>query len=177
MLVDPQTDAPVVHAKTDSPGQFILKVGRGVYQLAAVREGYTRLLSAPIPLAEGELMTLRVPIASSGDPQHKIGVLEHVRAEGSGSGATSTTSGDPRLAGFQRRRLSGALGVQYDRSKLDRSPAVTVADFLRMVAGVAVRNGSAGGSVQMRRTAGTSGAITTPRSPMWSGGDLDETIG
>ncbi len=46
LLVDPRTDAPVANTKTDSVGQFILKSSKGVYQIAAVREGYTSVLSA-----------------------------------------------------------------------------------------------------------------------------------
>src|SRR4051812_1734180 len=68
MLVDPSTDAAVVHATTDSLGQFQLQIKRGVFQLAAVRPGYNSVLSAPIPLENGERLTVRVPIATEGDP-------------------------------------------------------------------------------------------------------------
>src|SRR3954452_5305 len=53
MLVDPATDAAVVHVVTDSAGQFTLQVHRGSYQIAAVRPGYNSVLSAPVPLQDG----------------------------------------------------------------------------------------------------------------------------
>src|SRR5262245_35641544 len=129
MLVDPRTDAPVVLARTDSLGQFSLQSGRGVFQIAAVREGYRPVLSAPIPLADGELMTIRIPIAVNGDPTHKIGVLEHVRPA---PGAQHSASADSRLNGFEQRRQSGTVGLQFDRAKLEQSVAQTVGDFLMM---------------------------------------------
>src|SRR3954471_3991216 len=63
MLVDPATDAAVVHTVTDSLGQFALQTSRGTFQLAAVHPGFTAVLSAPIALNNGERLTLRVPIA------------------------------------------------------------------------------------------------------------------
>ena len=149
MLVDPRTDAAVVNMKTDSLGQFSFKIGHGVYQLAAVHEGRRPVLSAPIPLADGELMTVRVPVAQDGDPVHKIGVTEHVRP----AAAAPKSEGDPRLAAFERRRMAGSGGRQFDRARLDESPATTVGDFLTMVPGVAVRDGTSGSTVQMRRSA------------------------
>src|SRR5690242_18269072 len=48
MLVDPSSDAPVVHVVTDSSGQFQLQARANTYQLAAVHPGYKSILSAPI---------------------------------------------------------------------------------------------------------------------------------
>ena len=79
MLVDPGTDAAVVYANSDSAGNFVLRTRVGAYQLSAVHPGYTAVLSAPIQLADGEQLTVRIPIAEKGDPQHKIGVIERVR--------------------------------------------------------------------------------------------------
>ncbi len=120
MLVDPRTDAPVVNTKTDSVGQFILSARAGVYQLAAVREGYTPVLSAPVPFSDGEQLTIRFPIAVAGDPQHKIGVVEHVR---SGTTTSPSRAATPAFLGnFERRRAVGT-GLQYDRAQLENSPA------------------------------------------------------
>src|SRR5215212_7475051 len=77
MLVDPSSDAAVVHVATDSLGQFNLQARAGLYQISAVRPGYTSVLSAPIRFANGERLTVRVPIAVNGDPEHRIGVIEH----------------------------------------------------------------------------------------------------
>src|SRR6185503_9526857 len=79
MLVDPSSDAAVVHAATDSLGWFDLQAAGGVYQIAAVREGYKSVLSAPVTFKSGERLTIRVPIAVNGDPEHRIGVVERVR--------------------------------------------------------------------------------------------------
>src|SRR5215216_4971466 len=54
MLVDPATDAAVVHVATDSLGQFSIEMPSGKYQIAAVRPGYTSVLSAPVQFANGE---------------------------------------------------------------------------------------------------------------------------
>src|SRR5262245_23467670 len=72
MLVDPQTDAPVVNTRTDSLGQFQLKTGRGLFQIVAIREGYKQVQSAPVPLVDGEQLMVRVPIAMNGEPRNKI---------------------------------------------------------------------------------------------------------
>ena len=69
MLIDPRTDAPVVHATTDSVGAFTLQAGEGVYQIGAVRPGWVTVLSAPMGLQSGERLTIRVPIAQNGDPR------------------------------------------------------------------------------------------------------------
>ena len=151
MLVDPQTDAPVVNTRTDSLGQFTLKTARGVYQIAAVREGYTSVLSAPIPLADGELLTVRIPIAARGDPRNKIGVLEHIR---SASAASPPSPGASRLAALERRKVLGT-GLQYGRADLDKSSATTVGQFLLAVPGASIRDPSRASSLQMRRGSST----------------------
>src|SRR5581483_10116755 len=63
MLVDPATDAAVVHVATDSLGQFSLQIERGTVQLAAIRPGYRQILSAPITLVSGERLTIRILMA------------------------------------------------------------------------------------------------------------------
>ena len=87
MLVDPATNAPVVYVATDSAGMFSLQTRNGTYQISGIRSGYNSVLSAPIPLQDGERMTVRIPIAMDGDPHHHIGVVEHVRPGGSGGTA------------------------------------------------------------------------------------------
>jgi hypothetical protein len=150
MLVDPQTDAPVVNTKTDSLGQFQLKTGRGRFRIVAIREGYNQVQSAPVPLADGEQLMIRVPIAMNGDPHNKIGVLEHVKP----SGAAVRTANEPgHVADIARRRLVGT-GLQFTRDQLEESQAHSVADFLRRIPGVDVREGATSDNVQMRRSGG-----------------------
>ena len=45
MLIDPQTDAAVVHSATDSAGNFSLQTKTGTYQISAVRPGYKSIIS------------------------------------------------------------------------------------------------------------------------------------
>jgi hypothetical protein len=147
MLVDPATDSPVVHAVSDSLGQFELNTNSGVYQLAAVRAGYTSMVSAPIRLAAGEQMTIRVPIAQQGDPEHRITVVQHVRPA---SLVSERTGGNE---GFAKRKALGT-GLQFDQTKLAQSSATTLGEFLQNVAGVSVGDPGSTASMQMVRTAG-----------------------
>jgi hypothetical protein len=78
MLVDPSTDEAVTYAPTDSLGQCVLRVPRGVYQIGAIHPGWTPVLSAPVPLENGEQLTLRVPIDAQSDPRNDIAVVGHV---------------------------------------------------------------------------------------------------
>lgn len=148
MLVDPSTDAAIVHVSTDSLGNFSLQTGRGVFQLAAVRPGYSSVLSAPIPLENGERITIRVPIAEQGDPQHRIGVTEHIRP--SEARDAKRAAADP--TGFASRRVSGT-GLQYDRKQLEKSTYHTLGEFLQNVPGLKVGDPNSTGSMMMSRTA------------------------
>ena len=155
MLVDPSTNAAVVYVATDSAGWFNLQARNGTYQISAVRGGYTSVLSAPIPLQNGELMTIRLPIAENGDPQHHIGVVEHVRAGGAASAA-------PLSNGPQTPRAT-RMGLHFDRAQLEKSNAGTLAEFLQSVPGMAVAT-SRSGSIQSSRStsmvnAGARGAV------------------
>src|SRR3954470_14548101 len=150
MLVDPATDAAVVHVTADSLGQFSIQAGKGVYQLAAVRPGYTSVLSAPIPLANGERLTIRVPIAETGDPQHHIGVTEHVRPDPEADRALSAMKRIAEVGGFETRRALGT-GLHYDRKDIERSPAHTLGEFLQNVPGLRVADPNAVGSMAMSR--------------------------
>lgn len=145
MLVDPSTNAAVVYVATDSAGWFNLKARDGTYQISAVRGGYTSVLSAPIPLQNGELMTIRLPIAETGDPQHHIGVLEHVRAGGAASAAS-------QVNGPQTPRAT-RIGLRYDRAQLEKSNAGTLAEFLQSVPGMAVASTRSSASIQSSRSA------------------------
>ena len=103
MLIDPQSNAAVAYTATDSAGGFTLQVKDGVYQIGAVRPGYVSVLSAPVPLQSGERLTIRVPIAQFGDPEHRIGVTEHVRPlEELGAGARVGWPGGVRVAARAR---------------------------------------------------------------------------
>jgi hypothetical protein len=151
MLVDPSTDAPVVHIITDSSGAFTLKTGAGVYQLAAVRSGYQSVLSAPIPLQNGERMTVRVPIAVSGDPQHHIGVIEHVKPDANAARAAAAMR-DASMGGFESRRATGT-GLHYSRRDFERSNVQTLGEFLQSVPGLRVRDPSSTSSMSTMRNA------------------------
>lgn len=156
MLVDPATDAPVVHTTTDTAGQFSLQIGQGTVQIAAVRAGYRSVLSAPIPLMSGEKLTVRVPIATEGDPQHKIGVVEHVRP-GDKNGKVSSAAGEYRtnryayMDGFASRRMGG-LGLHYDRGAIERSSYRTLGEFLQNVPGFKVMDPNSTSSMMMSRS-------------------------
>jgi hypothetical protein len=151
MLVDPSSDAAVVHTTTDSLGQFSMQTASGVFQIAAVRPGYTSVLSAPIRFANGERITVRVPIAVNGDPQHQIGVLEHVRPDQKAQTAEALERAAALDGGFESRRASG-LGLQYDRKALDASRVTSVGEFLQGVPGLSVRDPNFTSSMQMNRS-------------------------
>lgn len=165
MLVDPATDAAVMHAVTDTLGQFALKIGDGTYRLAAVTAGYTSVLSAPIPLQDGEAMTLRVPIRQDGDPEHHIAVTEHVRPEPS---RVRTMQARTALAqgNFEGRKAVGT-GLHYDRANFARTSASTLGAFLQSVPGLQVVDPNSTASMQMSRNLGMGGlsmrgpAVTT----------------
>ncbi len=152
MLVDPATDAAVVHATTDSAGQFSLQIGQGTVQIAAVRPGYKSVLSAPFALQSGERLTVRVPIAEQGDPQHKIGVVEHIRpGDGSGSTLVSEQRPAPGMDAFAARRRVG-LGVRYDRTAIEKSTYHTLGEFLQNVPGFRVIDPTSASSMTMSRS-------------------------
>jgi hypothetical protein len=147
MLVDPSTDGPVVHAVADTAGQFELKTGSGIYQIAAVRPGYTSMLSAPISFGQGEQLTVRVPISQAGDPTHRISVLQHIRPERAMAKAAL------RDQGIDERKLLGT-GLQYDEAALARSNASSVGEFLRNVPGFEVNDPNSTQSMRLTRTMG-----------------------
>ncbi|HSQ32352.1 MAG TPA: TonB-dependent receptor [Gemmatimonadaceae bacterium] len=161
MLVDPATDAPVVYSPTDSLGTFELKARDGAYRIAAIREGYTRILSAPVNLRNGERMTIRVPIAISGDPRHQIGVVEHVRPADAAPGTGSRTALD--RVGYGGRKLSG-LGLHYDHRDFDKTTSATLGEFLQAVPGLFVGDPASTRSMRMTRST-TTGVAQTVRGP------------
>jgi hypothetical protein len=153
MLVDPGSDAAVVYTSSDSAGNFILKTRLGAYQIAALHPGYNSILSAPIQLADGEQLTVRIPIAEKGDPTHRIGVLERTRP---GMNSESKRRDGEQMSGMRSRqegrRLTGA-GVWYDRERLVKSGFTTLGQFLQTVPGLQVRDPSSTTSMQMSRSA------------------------
>jgi hypothetical protein len=160
MLVDPTTDAAVVHAPTDSLGNFQLKSRNGVYRIAAVRAGYKSVLSAPVPLENGEKLTIRVPIAIDRDPQHQIGVTEHIRPGG------KDENGEPRppmMSASEVRQKSG-IGVHYTRAQLEKSGLHTLGQFLMTVPGLSVMDPTSASTMQMRRNAALSSGAGTPNA-------------
>lgn len=150
MLVNPGTDAAVVYAASDSAGNFVLRIRLGSYQLAAIHPGYTRVLSAPIQLADGEQLTVRIPIAEKGDPQHHIGVLEHVRPGASAETRRAEGEAKPVARQEMRRRTAG---TSYDRERLAASGFSTLGQFLQTVPGLQVRDPNSSNSMQMSRSA------------------------
>lgn len=154
MLVDPSTDAAVVHTTTDSLGQFALQASvGGTYQLSAVRPGYHSITSAPIAFVNGERMTVRMPIAESGDPTHHIGVVEHVRPQADEPNRGEEMRRQAAMPGFQGRRAVGS-GLQYDRSQIEKSLHHTLGEFLQGVPGFRVIDPGSTGSMQLSRNYG-----------------------
>lgn len=164
MLVDPGTDGPVVHEVTDSLGMFSLRASSGTYQIAAVRDGYHSVLSAPVPLADGEQLTIRLPIATTGDPQHKIMVLKHVRPN-TGTGARADQPDVQRMDGFYQRRRVGT-GLHYTESELAQSGVSTLGEFLERVPGFSVVDPTSASSMNLMRNVGTgvSNGLLGPQS-------------
>lgn len=160
MLVDPATDAAIVHATTDSLGQFSLKTSSGTFQIAAVRPGYTSVLSAPVTAQNGERFTVNVPIAASGDPRHQIAVIEHIRPAANAApkpnALTVDGMGSSDAEAFQARRSVGA-GLHYSRKDFEKANAATLGEFLQSIPGLSVRDPSSTASMQMTRSAGITG--------------------
>ena len=150
MLVDPSTDGAVVHVTADSSGQFDLKTGAGVYQIAAVKPGYTSVLSAPIELLNGERMTIRLPIAQNGDPQHRIGVLEHVKPDANAARAARYLRDAVDMGGFDARAATGT-GLHYSRKDFAKSTVQTLGEFLQSVPGFQVTDPQSTSSMQTTR--------------------------
>jgi hypothetical protein len=147
MLIDPNTDAAVVHAPTDSLGNFLLQTRNGTYRIAAVREGYKSILSAPVPLENGEKLTIRVPIAIDRDPQHQIGVTEHIRP----GGKDGDSDRRPPMTSYEARQKSG-IGMHYSRTQLEKSGLSTLGQFLMTVPGLTVMNPNSASSMQTSRS-------------------------
>lgn len=159
MLVDPSTDAPVAHVATDSAGQFILQARASTYQLAAVHPGYKSVTSAPIRFQDGERLTVRVPIAETGDPQNKIGVVEHVRPQ---TKAAETARFDNN--GIAARKAAG-VGRQYNHDDFDKTNFQTLGQFLQSVPGLRVADPRSASSMSMTRSGSTVvNNLLSPRS-------------
>jgi hypothetical protein len=154
MLVDPSTDAAIVHATTDSLGQFDLKTSPGVFQIAAVRPGYTSVLSAPVKAQNGEQFTVRIPIAAAGDPTHRIAVMEHVKPTGSVAHDVNEQVADgmaPDDADRFRSRKALGTGLHYGRKDFEKLNVTTLGEFLQGIPGLSVRNPSSTSSMQTTR--------------------------
>jgi len=152
MMVDPSTDGPVVHVAVNTAGEFVLRGPAGRYQIAAVHAGYTSVLSAPMTFENGESLTIRVPMATNGDPTHNIGVLEHTKSAVEPKRSAAASPSYEWMRGFEQRRMEGT-GISYDRRQLAQANANTVADLLRRVPGVAMGSDDGTSSVAMSRTA------------------------
>jgi hypothetical protein len=154
MLVDPATDAPIVHTTTDSLGQFNLKTTSGVFQIAAVRSGYTSVLSAPVKAQNGERFTVNIPIAAVGDPQHRIAVVEHVRPAVPAAQDANEQVADgmsPADADRFRARKTLGTGLQYGRKDFEKLSVTTLGEFLQSIPGLSVRDPSSTSSMQTTR--------------------------
>jgi hypothetical protein len=153
VLVDPGSDAPVYHTKADSNGVFRVNITRaGTYQIAAIHEGYQSILSAPVPFAEGDRLTVKIPVSMSGNPIHHIGVTEHVTALRSNASTQQSDVAKERRALLARHHSSG-MGIVYDHERLLSMQAQTVGDVLQMTPGVGVgdASGITGSAVRMRQ--------------------------
>ena len=149
MLVDPATDAPLIHTTTDTLGQFTMQFRSGTFQVAAIHPGYSSVLSAPLAFQNGERLTVRIPIAVEGDPKHSIGVLEHVRP-GDENKDTKRAGRSVSLDGFESRRAVGT-GLHYDHAQLLRSQHRTLGDFLQSVPGFRVGDPGSANSMTLAR--------------------------
>jgi len=160
MLVDPASDAPVVHVVTDSSGQFQLQARANTYQLAAVHPGYKSVLSAPIRFQDGERLTVRIPVAEAGDPTNKIGVMEHVRPQASLKAAeTSRANAD---GGFASRKAAG-IGLQYTHADFDKTNYESLGQFLQSVPGLRVADPRSASTMAMTRSSATMTSTVVPR--------------
>jgi hypothetical protein len=148
MLVDPSTDAALFHTTTDTLGQFTIRFRSGTVQVAAVRAGYKSVLSAPMAFQNGERLTIRIPIAVDGDPQHSIGVLEHIRPGDQKSGSADARK--TALDGFTSRRNVGT-GLHFDHAQLVNSERRTLGAFLQTIPGLRVGDPNATSSMSMAR--------------------------
>ncbi len=159
MLVDPSTDAAVVHVTTDSAGRFTMQSRMGTYQIGAVHPGYQRMLSAPISLVNGESMTIRIPIAEQGDPVHRIGVTEHVKPKAADSETLEARRRESQMGGFDSRRAVGT-GLHYDRAQIEKSSFHTLGEFLQAVPGFRVIDPNSTNSMMLSRSSGMTLANT-----------------
>lgn len=148
MLVDPSTDAPVAHVATDSAGQFVLQARASTYQLAAIHPGYKSVTSAPIHFQDGERLTVRIPIAESGDPQNKIGVMEHVRPQAQPKLSETARSVNDGLGS----RKAAGIGLQYNHDDFDKTNYQTLGQFLQSVPGLRVADPRSASSMSMTRS-------------------------
>jgi hypothetical protein len=147
MLVNPATDAAVLHTATDTLGQFTMQFRGGTVQVAAVRAGYKSILSAPMALQNGERLTIRIPIAVDGDPTHAIGVLEHIRPGDNNKGDARKAA----LDGFDTRRRVGT-GLHYDHTQLVHSQTRTLGEFLQNVPGLRIGDPTSANSTTVMRS-------------------------
>lgn len=160
MLVDPASDAPVVHVATDSAGQFQLQARANTYQLAAVHAGYKSVLSAPIRFQDGERLTVRIPVAEAGDPTNKIGVMEHVRPQASLKLAETSRANED--GGFSSRKKAG-IGLQYTHADFDKTNYESLGQFLQSVPGLRVADPRSASTMAMTRTSATMTSTIVPR--------------
>jgi hypothetical protein len=151
MLVDPSTDAPVAHVATDSAGRFLLQARASTYQLAAIHPGYKSVTSAPIHFQDGERLTVRIPIAESGDPQNKIGVTEHVRPQAQPKLAETARAANDGVAS----RKAAGIGLQYNHDDFDKTNYQTLGQFLQSVPGLRVADPRSASTMAMTRSTST----------------------
>jgi len=166
VLVDPGSDTPIYHTQADSTGVFSLDIAHpGTYQIAAIHEGYQSILSGPVPFQAGDRLTVKIPIATGGNPIHHIGVTEHVTALAAAAPAQPQPRTTEQEAMLAHRGHSG-LGTVYDHQKLLSMNAHTVGDVLAMTPGVGVDDpmGGQGSSVQMRQSQMNFGGTGTSSS-------------
>src|SRR3989442_2230058 len=113
-------------------------------------------MSRAVPLANGEQLTIRIPIARDGDPHNAIGVVEHTRTQNGNLPELRSAGLDGgRVA--ERKRIGN--GLFFDRNQLDRTTVQTLADLLRGLPGIAVNSTPTQQGVSMRRTAGSANAL------------------
>jgi hypothetical protein len=124
-------DFPLVNARSDSAGVFVLVPGRsGAFTLRITHVAYATIDSMALNAGSGEVITLEVRLGRTVVPLEPLVV---------------TARTDARLAGFEQRRRTSRFGTFIDRSQIEVRPGARTTDLLRMTPGVTVVTVGRGG--------------------------------
>jgi hypothetical protein len=117
-------DFPLVNARSDSAGAFVLVPGRsGSFRIRVTHPHYAPIDSMALTAVSGEVVTLEVRLGRSVVPLEPLVV---------------TARSDARLAGFEERRRNSRFGTFIDRSQIDVRPGARTTDLLRTTPGITI---------------------------------------